>query len=64
MLLQSPLKKSHTVLALTVSRRWDRGLASVLWGPNEVIKERRKIKFTVARDIQEAERIILKDIIQ
>ena len=64
MCLQSPLKKSHAVLALTASRRWDRGLASALWGPKEVIKKRRKIKFTIAQDIQEVERAILKDIVQ
>ena len=57
-----PLKKSHIVLELAASRRCGRGLASALLGPKEAIRQASKINFIAAKGIQEAERVILKDI--
>ena len=50
------------MLELSASRRCGRGLASALLGPKEAIRQTSKIKFIAGEGIQEAERVILKDI--
>ena len=50
------------MLELAASRRCGRGLASALLGPKEAIRQTSKINFIEAKAIQEAERVILKDI--